>query len=1136
MTYVFRDSETVHLRRAMKEAIGDLRATIRRVGPLLTSPRQQQAATSEETEPTSVKDEIQIEAAKELVNSIAAFIWNLDSLWDAAAADSDEKKSKESEKKVMGHSSQEPFTEWNEDAKSMIREGYGLIVSISSDSCVRKKCSETFRDKHQMRQHQELRLITRTSILELLPSVNTSACRHFLIGFLPHFIPLTILASKGVVEDDQFWFPPSWLHHDDNVNTRSAHTLTANEDSSSSSVEATMNQFLDVFQSLIQTDPSTLAPFLATMSLMFENAPERREQASETNALSMNIDISNECNRKKCCHLCISSLSSVSVHDLPSIIHSLFTLVYDQEDGLMAVRAIRKEWTSISDSQPEEESVMIIGNVIISFFRSNQTPGAKHIALGFLDEITESLRVHFELHHDIKQDVKSPVKNNPAANVVSTLDAIAITALYSRSQYQEIIEPILDSLVSRQSFIILALVIPVIRIWKSSVESDKRCHTNLMLYEPLASPLISLLFYLTIATSSSQNHCGYLDFVRVGGILPFCNSETIHSHVTTSQALNFACCKAFADLYSSLDFQRREQIINSLLSMISDSFVQSCPYVNAKIKPCSTAAMPSLVATAYSACCILLLISSNYPGDVSQLSGVLLDRLLLLASLSPPLTGDDHVTFTLFDLNSVLLVASMQGNNGTSGAERGGVSELIILCQKLLFSANLPSKTKLDADSSHRHRVTCGIILASRLLRFNNMSRGERMDIWNSVVKLLSTSNAPVRKLEPVIGTFGLAFLRFASSNLRSTTNTLAEVDLCAPRFVDTGSVCADRDMFSVVNNMLAGVGVIQMENVLKVPFQSSCGKLISFLAFSEVPLHYSMLRQSAKDAAVPSFVVCAPYFLSGLLGDQDKSPSLLNDEHEQVSTSVHVVAKYIYDLVDCYLSLGKCSKQGWNPRGWLLAKIQLPCLPESIMNLLGMEQIHRLELDCLGNSSFTGSSQSSNKLRCKRAVADILMQKKSKAVIVENLVECVNSLIVSISVACAVLKHADDHYQCQSTKMSESIERQPSVGEDDAQQKKQKKRLAALQKLVQLQYAKIQCMRSICKTVFFVLKGIHDEVFRISRLRSFTPKGAHKPEPSQLSGKQEKDIIPNNQPNYLHKVRLNIRHFVRDTYLRQSV
>ena len=217
-----------------------------------------------ESSSATIIGEMQLEAASELVDAIASFIWNLDCLWDSSLSSFDshgmvdagdgggdaiiqdggnnnngESKNdkgeynsgNDSKMKQSQFSINEPCTEWNDEAKSLIREGYGLIVSSSSSSSGEDdQHSYTVHihhhphhGNHKRQQQEAMRTLVRTSILDLLPSLSTSACRHFLLAFLPHFMPLTLLLhgqKEGWHEhigDDNGndWSPPSWMVNDD---------------------------------------------------------------------------------------------------------------------------------------------------------------------------------------------------------------------------------------------------------------------------------------------------------------------------------------------------------------------------------------------------------------------------------------------------------------------------------------------------------------------------------------------------------------------------------------------------------------------------------------------------------------------------------------------------------------------------------------------------------------------------------------------------------------------------------------------------------------------------------------------------------------------------------------------------------
>jgi hypothetical protein len=548
-----------------------------------------------------------------------------------------------------------------------------------------------------------------------------------------------------------------------------------------------------------------------------------------------------------------------------------------------------------------------------------------------------------------------------------------------------------------------------------------------------------------IALSTTQRELRCLEFVQIGGLMPFRNEGLAKPGTNEKQILSCTCCKVFRELYSVLDVQRQEQVVNSLMAMLSDSFVQSN----------SASDAPSLLGVAHSACCALLLLSFNHCADMGQTRGTLIDRLLLMAS-----RARDDTTYQLFDMNSALLVALLRENDVSDASDRGGVSELLILCQKLLSSSY--GCKALDPDDNHQYRVICGIIFAARLLRCTNIPRLERRGLWDSIVKLLSpstTTSALPTILDPEIGTWGLSFLRFASSTLSyDSDGTMLDI----PSFVDVSPVCGNKDVFNIVNNMLAAASIIQMEDALKVPVQDA------FLAFSSVMMHDDATPR-LKELQVPRFVVSGPYFLSRL--EENIAAG------DQMLESIHHVASYVYTLVDFYLQLGKCSEHGWNPKGWLLSKVQLPCsFPESIKSLLGIEQTSELDLKLELDNTRTMIQPS----RANGVVADILSQRVLRAATIQNLVRFMNSLVVSIAVSCAVLKHADEHFERQ-------LSQQESSDEEQQIQMKKKRRLMTLQKLVQFQLAKIFRMQDVCEQIASVLNEIHDEVYRLSQVQSLT-------------------------------------------------
>jgi hypothetical protein len=474
--------------------------------------------------------------------------------------------------------------------------------------------------------------------------------------------------------------------------------------------------------------------------------------------------------------------------------------------------------------------------------------------------------------------------------------------------------------------------------------------------------------------------------------------------------------------------------------------------------------------------------------------------------------------------------------------DSGGSSELLILCQKLLFSSNFTSTTAAsNSSNSYQHRATCGIILAARLLRCKLIPVVERGSIWNWIITVISPSSSsatPLNALDPEVARWGLTFLQFASESIVSSegsSNSRDRVFLEMSRYMETQSVCGDSDVFNQVNKMLATAAIVQMEDSLRVPLVhvTSCNDTPpTFLAFAEASSHDQLRKK--KTTTTNSMVVCGPYFLHGNLtrtGFLQKASAARN---KPFLTSINLVADYVYDLVDRYLELGTLKSGSWNPRGWLLAKIQLPaCLSESAMEILGMSKHYGLELDSGSLMLDLDANDDNFQKRWRLLFAD---ESKSKVTMVTNLVEFVNCIIVSISVSCAVLKHACHHFQREEAlginevSLSSSSTSDKALDDAKCPHRRKRKQLNALQKLLQLQVNKIHTMQRICKSVYLALDGLHSEVCRlnsIERTVQRTPRNNLKEENASVDFPTEDKVAEHSARDvalhHVNKVRISI-------------
>ncbi len=1160
-----------------------------------------------------LRHELQEEAITELVESLASFIYDLDLFWAAAGNEEEQdggdvvnnddggggSKSSIHKQVVVvgrrqrstattnsnsairkGHS--EPESEWNEEAKLLVREGYGLLLAAATTPTTNHYPLPPHQQQYPRElvdcyedENDSMRCLVRNSILDLLPSLNTGPCRHFLLSFLPHFMPSASSWSGNKEDMDGCGTSskniPSWLHEDDNdiigiaVDTngnlmsaafhhqqeeQSRSNSVANHDNDGVVVFGSqnnnlllVNKLLEVFQALIETDISTLAPLLSILSTLFgkfnnsiKNSDDDDDDdvSQQRDSSQGNGPTSSDLARIECFRLCLSSMSSVSEHDLPSLLNSLLALVWTVEEGRLVIDTVRREWMSICSACNDDyddvdvvieertvgredekfavdntrrfphvdHSLVYIGDVIIQYILSGQMPGPRYVAQGFLHSLDSSL------HHTATKD-GTDMQAKLSSTPLTSLDVIVMIALYSHHNYQHMVESIIDSMTHHQFIALFELLHLLIQSWTPSGvrrrrQKSDRERTDSILYEPLASPLISILFYIMMVSSSSPSSCST---TLVGGILPFCSATTPFSTATDVDGLlckatttSSACCRVLSLLYLTVDPNRQETIINSLLSMITDSFVLSTSLDfprkkhqrrNQQCEQSSQTCNGMLFEAARTACRTLLIISNSNGSNTSNIRGIVLDRLLLLASKSVLKmnfteklhAGNDATAYYhLFDMNCALVISLMQssdedGESNISHADRNESSEILILCQKLLFSSNLVSTATSNSSNSYQHRAICGMILASRLLRCKLIPISDRGNIWSWIIAVISPSSSaatPLDALDPEVARWGLTLLQFASSVIPNNCRTNFPEMI---RFVETQPVCGQGDVFNQVNKMLATAGIIQWEDSLKVTlFLKETPH--TFLAFMDASMYDQLRKQKSPTAT--SMVICGPHFLRGRLSQIEWLHKSNANQDKSFHVSIDLVSDYVYHLIDRYLELGTLQSANWNPRGWLLAKTQLPCcLTESAMEILGMKRHYSLEL--------CHPEEIDDEIVYHRGVRDNDFQKqwrllfadetRPKVTVVRNLVEFVYSLIISISVSSAALKHAHLHFQQNEMCDSSQSLLDSNTHEIKSMQRRKRKQVEALRKLLQFQVSKILSMQKICKNIHLALSGLANSV-----------------------------------------------------------
>jgi hypothetical protein len=161
-----------------------------------------------------------------------------------------------------------------------------------------------------------------------------------------------------------------------------------------------------------------------------------------------------------------------------------------------------------------------------------------------------------------------------------------------------------------------------------------------------------------------------------------------------------------------------------------------------------------------------------------------------------------------------------------------------------------------------------------------------------------------------------------------------------------------------------------------------------------------------------------------------------------------------------------------------------------SAMEILGMNKEYGLELDSITYCGMTDSFDGTDDNFLKRWRLLFVDEVKPKVIIVENLVQFVNCVIISISVSCAVLKHAYRHLQQEESIDSNeaSMLKSTTISDEatvDAQllQRRRRKQLEALRKLLYFQVSKIHTLQRICKNIYLALDGLHSEVCRLSSI-----------------------------------------------------
>lgn len=194
-------------------------------------------------------------------------------------------------------------------------------------------------------------------------------------------------------------------------------------------------------------------------------------------------------------------------------------------------------------------------------------------------------------------------------------------------------------------------------------------------------------------------------------------------------------------------------------------------------------------------------------------------------------------------------------------------SDLLTLLQKLLLTGPVKGNT----DRAYR-----GILLATELLNCDSFEYNECVNAW--VIRLLLPSTR--RMMEPQLRSPGLHYLQAC---------LLCENDALKDA------------VFPNLKMILANTGLIQMRS--------------SYQIVDDAILGYS---QSLKSESMPSdntreFLFCVHFFLRHTT-DSTNDPTTWRD-----------TMRWVFDLVNIYLQMGRAKSNLWRSSSWLMAAIEFP-------------------------------------------------------------------------------------------------------------------------------------------------------------------------------------------------------------------
>lgn len=615
---------------------------------------------------------------------------------------------------------------------------------------------------------------------------------------------------------------------------------------------------------------------------------------------------------------------------------------------------------ALRDLRTEFELVESVDNEEVD----DPTPLIAHVLLGAFRD-GENKKILAKAYLDILRSVST----QDEGNVFLVLDVVAILALYQNPDVKSDVESMLDAWIKIKAFPFATFQV----LLKIMCHSHRPGDPASVLYDRLVPSLLSLAIFLLLAPARFGANVG--------------RSADVH--------------KFLVELHHSINRDHQDELIRCLLHLSDETsryFMESTiigkkqPLVRSRKHIGKASKYEGLGMTADSVHSLLQDLAQTARSSVARFKHILVQRLI-----SVPTNSSLNVLRATKQLCAILtcLVEPMVAEPGSGiGID---ASDVMILLQKLLFTASYSA----DKRSTHGEsvgdvgRIICGVILATELVQSEALNVGDKVCIHQWVHRLLLPSTR--RTVDPEIGSHGLKFL-----SAWSTWRQRAQADGIFGLEVDNEQTI---DMFHNVKMILANTGLIQM---LAPYLEGRRNPNEVILGYTTIPASFLIYSNPSEKRNKRDMVFCVNFFLR---------TSAMQSKWDQM-------AKWVYDLVDTYLTMGRESKNPnattttkgqtkWLPDGWLKASIELPSLNIVIEKASNkIESSTELLSRQLCSHDITFESLSFSKSACSEVAGALCNEKTIDQVKgkIENLLRLTLSFVLSIGLSAAVLKNTNAH------------------------------------------------------------------------------------------------------------------------------